>query len=110
MTIKGSTIKQVRKEELLLMGPLVRAAGDNHNYMGRVMTAKAILPFMELNKIIPHCLDLLKEFQKNLSDKKISNNAEHYRLTECYHLIVSYHSIMDSNSYAGMGEIDSKVK
>ena len=89
------------------MGPLVRAAGDNLNYMGRVMTAKAILPFMEVNNIIPHCLNLLQEFQSNISCGNIMNNAEHYRLTECFHLIVSYHSIMDTNSYAGMGEVNS---
>ena len=47
MTLKGETgAKQVRKEELLSLLPLLRKAGDNHNYMGRVMTAKAIFPFM----------------------------------------------------------------
>lgn len=47
ITIKGeNSSKQVRKEELLKLLPLIRSAGDNHNFMGRVMTAKAILPFM----------------------------------------------------------------
>lgn len=75
MTIKGSTIKQVRKEELLALKPLLQEAGDNHNYMGRVMTAKAILPFMELNNIIPHCLNLLEEYQNNLEKGMLNNNA-----------------------------------
>ena len=81
------------------MSPLLRAAGDNHNYMGRVMTAKAILPFMELNNIIPHCLTLMSEYTSNLQRKKVKNNEEHYRLTECYQLLHSYFAIMESNNY-----------
>lgn len=49
-------LKQIRKDKLLEMLPLIERAGKNNNYMGRVMTAKAILPFMEINGIIPYCL------------------------------------------------------
>lgn len=45
------------------MLPLIEKAGKNNNYMGRVMTAKAILPFMEINGIIPYCLALLKDIE-----------------------------------------------
>lgn len=88
------------------MAPLLRSAGDNHNYMGRVMTAKAILPFMELNSILPHCMELISQYHSALKSNRVSNNGEHYRLTECFQLLQSYHQIMDSQSYAGMNEMD----
>lgn len=83
MTIKSdnNTSKQVRKDELLKLLPLIQSAGDNHNFMGRVMTAKAILPFMELTAIVPHCLQLLQNFRDNVKNKQLCNNTEHYRLT-----------------------------
>lgn len=74
MSVKG-TNKQVRKEELLSLLPLLREAGDNHNYMGRVMTAKAILPFMHLTAIVPHCMELLKVYLSKVGTSKFSNNA-----------------------------------
>ena len=54
-------LKQIRKDKLLEMLPLIESAGRNSNYMGRVMTAKAILPFMEINGIIPYCLSLMQD-------------------------------------------------
>jgi hypothetical protein len=39
-------LKQIRKDKLLLMLPLIEKAGLNTNHMGRVLAAKAILPFM----------------------------------------------------------------
>ena len=76
-------LKQIRKDKLLEMLPLIEKAGRNNNFMGRVMTAKAILPFMEINGIIPYCLDLLKDAQS------ISNNEAHYKLATVYHLLTS---------------------
>ena len=64
----------MRKEELLALEPLLRRAGNNHNYMGRVMTAKAILPFMYLSNIVPHCLELLEQHVGNIRQKTINNN------------------------------------
>lgn len=81
LSVKGGTNKQMRKQQLLNLQPLVRQAGNNHNYMGRVMTAKAILPFMHLSSIIPHCLSLLQSYITNLHNNTITNNNEHYRLT-----------------------------
>jgi hypothetical protein len=52
--------------------------------MGRVMTAKAILPFMEINGIIPYCLQTLKDV-----DTVPSNNEVHYKLATVYHLLTS---------------------
>lgn len=52
--------------------------------MGRVMTAKAILPFMEINGIIPYCLQILKEI-----DRLIANNEAHFKLATVYHLLTS---------------------
>jgi len=39
-------MKHIRKEELLGLLPILDRSGLNNNYMGRVMTAKAVLPFM----------------------------------------------------------------
>jgi hypothetical protein len=47
--IPQNSMKHIRKEELLSLLPILDKAGLNHNYMGRVMTAKAILPFMEID-------------------------------------------------------------
>jgi len=44
--------------------PLIEKAGLNSNHMGRVMAAKAILPFMDIEGIIPYCLDKLKDIRE----------------------------------------------
>lgn len=77
-------LKQIRKDKLLEMLPLIEKAGRNNNFMGRVMTAKAILPFMEINGIIPYCLQILKDV-----DTVSSNNEVHYKLATVYHLLTS---------------------
>lgn len=77
-------LKQIRKDKLLEMLPLIEAAGRNNNFMGRVMTAKAILPFMEINGIIPYCLNILKEIPS-----VNSNNEVHYRLATVFYLLTS---------------------
>jgi hypothetical protein len=77
-------LKQIRKDKLLEMLPLIERAGRNNNFMGRVMTAKAILPFMEINGIIPYCLRILKDI-----DTVLINNEVHYRLATVYHLLTS---------------------
>ena len=80
-------MKNIRKEELLRLLPILDRAGLNHNYMGRVMTAKAILPFMEIDEIVDYCvkgmLNLPQYFNKD-------NNKLHYELTKYYHLLTSY--------------------
>lgn len=76
---------------MLTLLPLLNKAGNNHNYMGRVMTAKAILPFMNLINIIPYSLILLDQYINNTKNiHHLNNNMEHYRLTECYQLLDSY--------------------
>ena len=45
------------------MLPLIERAGLNSNHMGRVMAAKAILPFMDIDGIVPYCLDKLKDLK-----------------------------------------------
>lgn len=77
-------LKQIRKDKLLEMLPLIEKAGRNNNFMGRVMTAKAILPFMEINGIIPYCLQILKDV-----DTVSSNNEVHYKSATVYHLLTS---------------------
>jgi hypothetical protein len=54
-------LKQIRKDNLLLMLPLIEKAGLNSNHMGRVMAAKAVLPFMDIDGIIPYVLGLLSD-------------------------------------------------
>ena len=77
-------LKQIRKDKLLLMLPLVEKAGLNTNHMGRVMAAKAILPFMEIDSIVSYVLHLLE----NIGSFK-ENNVVHYRLVASYHLLIS---------------------
>jgi hypothetical protein len=77
-------LKQIRKDKLLEMLPLIEKAGRNNNFMGRVMTAKAILPFMEINGIIPYCLSILKDI-----DAVRDNNEVHYKLATVYYLLTS---------------------
>jgi len=48
------------------------------------MTAKAILPFMEINGIIHYCLQILKEI-----DRLTANNEVHFKLATAYHLLTS---------------------
>lgn len=57
-------LKQIRKDRLLYLLPLIEKAGLNSNHMGRVMAAKAILPFMDIEGIIPYCLDKLKDIKE----------------------------------------------
>lgn len=52
--------------------------------MGRVMAAKAILPFMDIDGIIPYCLNLLQSL-----DSINQNNLVHYRLAAAYNLLLS---------------------
>ena len=76
--MKGTaTTKQIRKEQLLTLLPLIRKAGNNPNYMGRVMAAKAIFPFMEVSKIVNYCLEGLS----SINWKNINSNELHYLLT-----------------------------
>ena len=77
-------LKQIRKDKLLLMLPLIEKAGLNSNHMGRVMAAKAVLPFMDIDGIIPYVLNLLK----NIKQIK-ENNIVHYKLVTCYNLLLS---------------------
>lgn len=62
------------------------------------MTAKAILPFMHLGAIVPECVRILEEHVGMVSLGSISNNLQHYRLTECYQLLTSYHEIVGGDS------------
>lgn len=57
-------LKQIRKDKLLEMLPLIEKAGLNNNHMGRVMAAKSILPFMDIDGIVPYCLKLLKDVKQ----------------------------------------------
>ena len=77
-------LKQIRKDKLLEILPLIEKAGLNSNHMGRVMAAKAILPFMEVDGIIPYVLNLLHK----ISEIK-DNNIVHYRLVTCFNLLLS---------------------
>lgn len=86
-------LKQVRKDRLLELLPLIEAAGRNSNYMGRVMTAKAILPFMEINGIIPYCLAQLQDIAS-----LTANNEIHYKLAAVYHLLSSLIDITRNSS------------
>ena len=66
------------------MLPLIEKAGLNSNHMGRVMAAKAVLPFMDIDGIIPYVLNLLK----NIKEIK-ENNIVHYKLVTCHNLLLS---------------------
>jgi hypothetical protein len=59
--------------------------------MGRVMAAKAVLPFMDIEGIIPYCLNKLK----NLKDIT-HNNILHYNLTATYNLLLSLYEIQQN--------------
>jgi hypothetical protein len=80
-------MKHIRKEELLSLLPILDRAGINTNYMGRVMTAKAILPFMEIDDIQTHCVEGVEKLPQYFNT---DNNMLHYQLTKYYHLLASY--------------------
>jgi len=81
-------LKQIRKDKLLLMLPLIEKAGLNSNHMGRVMAAKAVLPFMDIDGIVPYVLGILSNV-KQVKD----NNIAHYKLITCYNLLLSLHDL-----------------
>jgi hypothetical protein len=80
----------LRKEELQKFIPLLVEAGNTPNYMGRVIIGKALLPFLQLNQIIPFCADLLKKLQPG------NSNKVHNELLIVYHLIKSLHKFQSN--------------
>ncbi len=51
------------------------------------MTAKAILPFMEIDDIQTHCVEGVEKLPQYFNT---DNNMLHYQLTKYYHLLASY--------------------
>ena len=87
-------LKQIRKDNLLLMLPLIEKAGLNSNHMGRVMAAKAVLPFMDIDGIIPYVLGLLSDIE---SIKE--NNIAHYKLVTSYNLLLSLQDLKNREKF-----------
>ncbi len=85
--IPKDSMKHIRKEELLSLLPIMDRAGINTNYMGRVMTAKAILPFMEIDDIQTYCVEGIEKLPQYFN---VNNNMLHYQLTKYFHLLTSY--------------------
>ena len=52
--------------------------------MGRVMAAKAVLPFTHIDSIVPYCHNLLSTI-----DEVKESNVVHYRLAVVYNLFFS---------------------
>lgn len=77
------------------MLPLIEKAGLNLNHMGRVMAAKAVLPFMDIDGIIPYVLDLLRSIQGIKS-----NNVVHYKLIVCHNLLLSLQEIKKRDKHS----------
>ena len=79
---------------MLELLPQIEEAGLNSNYMGRVMAAKAVLPFMGIKKIIPYCLNIIET-----SGAITSNNLLHYKLVTCLQLLTSLQDIARTHHY-----------
>jgi hypothetical protein len=76
------------------MLPLIERAGLNSNHMGRVMAAKAVLPFMDIDGIIPYVLHILADIEEIKE-----NNWVHYRLVTSFHLLLSLQEFKTQEKY-----------
>lgn len=86
--------KFISLEEINKFLPLFREAANNKNYMGRLMTARAILPFVPFEKIGNQVLELLE--MPNLSKLetlKKNHNFVHGLLLQVYLLAKNYYKL-----------------
>ncbi len=95
------TPKELRKfitmEELSKFLPLFIRAAHNKNYMGRLMCARAVLPFIPYELIVNQIVQLLEmETLSETNCLKTDHNFAHGLLLQIYYILKNHFRLQDS--------------
>lgn len=89
--------KYVTMDELRKFLPLFIKAAHNKNYMGRLMCARAVLPFVPYETIIDHVIGLLEMNNlREISVLKSDHNFAHGLLLQIYYTIKNHFKLQES--------------
>ncbi|EGR31610.1 thyroid adenoma associated, putative [Ichthyophthirius multifiliis] len=78
-------------DKVKVMLPLIILCAKNKNYMGRVMLAKAVLPFLNFENIHLEAVKLLRENIQNITGVKKDHNFTHGVLLMVFFIIQNYY-------------------